>query len=442
MATETRFQRLRAWLDAERDGAGLRVFRALFGAVMLVSALRFMARGWIEELYLQPAFHFTYWGFDWVKPWPSWGMYAHYAVMALAALGICLGVFTRLSALIFFLTFTYAELIDKSTYLNHYYLVSLLSLLLVFVPTTRTVPRWSYLLLRAQVGVVYFFAGLAKLDHDWLVRGEPLRSWLAQRADLPLVGPLFDHGLLPHAMSWAGALLDLSIVPLLLWPKTRRFAYAGLVAFHASIWLLFPVGVFSWVMLVAATVFFAPEWPRRFKSGEEPKTSGGVQPLPSWGLALAASYLAVQVMMPLRHLAYPSAVNWTEQGFRFAWRVMLIEKAGFVEFDVHTGEKHFVVKPRSELTALQYKMMSTQPDMIHDYALHLAERYGATSRVYARAYASLNGRPSQALIDPAVDLAAEPRRLGPARFILPLEEAGLVGQRADAHQRVAADFRR
>jgi vitamin K-dependent gamma-carboxylase len=423
-------------MGTERDAAGLAVFRALFGALMLMSVVRFVARGWVRELYLEPAFHFTYWGFDWVKPWPGWGMYVHFALMGLGALGICLGAFTRLSALIFFLTFTYAELIDKTAYLNHYYLVSLLSLLLVFVPAgaafsidARRRPRsayvggWSYILLRVQVGLVYVYAGLAKLNHDWLFRAEPLRSWLAHHADLPLVGPLFAGAVLPYVMSWAGALFDLSIVPLLVWPKTRRFAYAFAVVFHVAIWLLFPVGVFSWVMLVAATVFFDPSWPRRWLA-PAPAPAASASPPPRWCLALAAVYLFVQLALPLRHIAYPDTVNWTEQGFRFAWRVMLIEKTGLVEFEVHAGERRFVVRPRDELTPLQYKMMSTQPDMIHDYALHLAERYAARGegqvRVYAKAWASLNGRPSQLLIDPKVDLAAEPRRLGHSRFIVPL----------------------
>src|SRR5688572_20757097 len=102
-------RRIVQWLDSERDAAGLGVFRALFGALMLLSVVRFVARGWVEELYLAPAFHFTYWGFDWVKPWAGLGMHAHFALMGLGALGICLGAYTRLSALLFFVTFTYAE---------------------------------------------------------------------------------------------------------------------------------------------------------------------------------------------------------------------------------------------------------------------------------------------------------------------------------------------
>ena len=53
-------------------------------------------------------------------------------------------------------------------------------------PTVAAAWVW---LVRAQVAVVYAFAGLAKLQADWLVRAEPLRFWLPARRDLlPLVG--------------------------------------------------------------------------------------------------------------------------------------------------------------------------------------------------------------------------------------------------------------
>ena len=40
---------------------------------------------------------------------------------------------------------------------------------------------------------------------------------------------------------------------------------------------------------------------------------------------LVVLFLGIQFLLPLRHLLYPGNVNWTEEGFRFAWRVMLVE---------------------------------------------------------------------------------------------------------------------
>ena len=164
--------------------ASAAVFRIIFGVLGLAAAVRFADRGWISELYLEPAHHLGYYGFGWVQAWPGWGMYLHFALLGLASLGVALGYRYRLSIVAFFLLFTYVELIDRTTYLNHYYLVSLVSLLMIFLPldralsldarrtpsdsAPRTIPRSVLWLLMAQVGLVYLFAGIAKLNPDWL----------------------------------------------------------------------------------------------------------------------------------------------------------------------------------------------------------------------------------------------------------------------------------
>ena len=159
------------------DGASLGVFRAGFGLMMLVSIIRFWTRGWIDELYVRPAMFFPYWGLSWVEPWPGAGMYVHFAVLGVLAALIMVGLWARPALLLFFVGFTYIELIDRTTYLNHYYLISILALLMVFLPVDRafslrrilrrpsgpeTIPRWCLYAVRMQVGLVYVTAGLAK----------------------------------------------------------------------------------------------------------------------------------------------------------------------------------------------------------------------------------------------------------------------------------------
>ena len=101
-------------------------FRILFGALMVFSAIRFMALGWIDDHYLQPLFHFKYFGFAWVEVLPRFWMYALHILMILAGLGVMVGFYYRISALILFLTFTYTELIDLTYYLNHRFETSFL----------------------------------------------------------------------------------------------------------------------------------------------------------------------------------------------------------------------------------------------------------------------------------------------------------------------------
>ena len=266
------------------DATSLAVFRIVFGLVGLLIVARFFAYGWIGELYVEPAHHFTYLGFGWVKPWPGVGMYAHFAALGILALGIAAGFRYRLCALLFFLGFAYVELLDKTAYLNHYYFTALVSLLMVFLPlnrslsvdawlksraTTRVAPAdavriWALWLLRAQVAAVYVFAGIAKLNADWLLEAQPLHIWLHDHTGLPLAGPLLSEAWAAYAFSWGGAFFDLTIVAWLMWKRTRPVAYAVLVVFHVMTYLLFPeIGVFPWLMMGAALLFFPPDWPRR-----------------------------------------------------------------------------------------------------------------------------------------------------------------------------------
>ncbi|MCB9641498.1 MAG: HTTM domain-containing protein [Myxococcales bacterium] len=477
------WNRFCAHLEEPVDIALAAVWRVLFGLLLFVSVLRFFLYDWIYQLYQQPRLFFPYEGFEWVRPWPGSWMTIHFVLMGLFALGIALGAWYRLSVFGFWLLFTYVELIDKTTYLNHYYFVSLVCFLMLFIPLQRSLsvdawrdpslrsehfPRWCLWLLRFQVGVVYFFAGVAKLKIDWLFYGQPLRIWLASHTDLPILGPWFVQPWVPMAMSWAGALFDLTIVAWLLWSRTRWLAYAAVLAFHLLTWKLFFIGIFPWVMILNATLFFPPDTPRLWwkawkawwgkaspqtplkeasvksakdadnaeeSSSTELASQADVVPsskegaasasIPSDGTvtwswrrrlayAVVGLYIVLQVFLPLRHWFYPGEVCWTEQGFRFSWKVMLMEKNGTVDFWVShpPTKRRWLVTPRAYLTALQFKMMSTQPDMILYFAHWLAKDFARRGigpvEVRVNAFASLNGRPMQRLIDPKVDLVKEP----------------------------------
>lgn len=437
-------------LRAPVDGASLGVFRAGYGLMMLVSVLRFWAKGWIDEIYIQPTLFFPYWGFDWVEPWAGSGMYVHFAVLGVLAALIMVGLWSRPALLLFFLGFTYVELIDRTTYLNHYYLISVLALLMVFLPVERafslsrylgrvrgpeSVPRWSLYALRMQVGLVYVTAGLAKLRADWLFRAEPLHGWLSVHADIPLLGPLLAQTWMGFAMSWAGAFFDLFVVAFLLWRPTRIYAYAAVVFFHTVTGFLFPIGVFPIVMALSATIFFEPDWPRRWIGPPvavlEP-TRSAASSIRVWqriGFALLGAHFVFQILFPWRQLLYPGNVCWTEQGFRFSWHVMLIEKTGQVDFRVVDEQdgRTWVVYPREHLTAFQHRMMSTQPDMLLSFAHHLEEEWKAKGHadvaVYADAWASLNGRRRQRLIDDSVDLTQEREAWAHKTWIVPLADS-------------------
>jgi vitamin K-dependent gamma-carboxylase len=280
--------------------------------------------------------------------------------------------------------------------------------------------------------VVYTFAGLAKLHGDWLIHGQPLRIWLTSRTDVPLVGALFT---LPHApllLGWAGFLFD-TLAPWFLLPRrTRPYAYAAVVVFHGMTRLLFPIGMFPVIMVLGALVFFSPGWPQPVLRLLRLRPAAGTTATPWAGrypfLATVAAYAMLQLLVPLRFLAYGGNVRWHEQGMRFSWRVMVREKNGSVVFhvrDPRTGHT-WQVSPHRYLTRLQEREMSGQPDLILQFAHFLARDFAARGvvgvEVRAEARVSLNGRRAALLIDPTVDLVPLRDGVMPAPWILQAPE--------------------
>ncbi|MEO6462370.1 MAG: HTTM domain-containing protein, partial [Candidatus Eisenbacteria bacterium] len=125
---------LGARLFAPVDIASLVFFRIGLGAILVWEVVRYFDHGWIGRYWIRPAFHFTYYGFEWVRPWPGIGMYLHFAALGLLAVGIALGWHYRLCAALFALGFIYVFLLEQAVYLNHFYMLCLLGILLPFLP--------------------------------------------------------------------------------------------------------------------------------------------------------------------------------------------------------------------------------------------------------------------------------------------------------------------
>jgi hypothetical protein len=425
------------------DSASLAAFRITFGIVMFASCVRLLASDWIDAMYVEPTWFFSYPGFDWVKPWPGWGMYVHYGVLAALAMAVALGAFHRIVTPLFTLGFLYTQLIDVTNYLNHHYLVVLLGGLLSLLPANAAwsidarrrpelaramIPAWNVWLLRFQIGVVYVFAGLAKLKVDWLVYGQPLNLWLATRTETPLVGGLFAEPWIGHAMAWAGFLFDSTIALWLSWRRTRLFAYCVLIAFHAATGYLLNIGMFPIIMTSSALVFFSPSWPRRVlerlgRPSPAPTASGVISPPSRLAVYLICLHVMLQVALPLRHHVYPGPVLWNEDGMRFAWHVVVREKQGDVVFVARFPDgKKLEIPPRTYLTARQEREMGGQPDLILQLGRQIAHDLVAKGHrgveVFAVTAVSLNGRDPVPMIDPQADLSRI-SDIGPRSWVTP-----------------------
>lgn len=478
-ASENPFQllatRLARFLNRRVDGASLAFFRIAFGLVFLWEVWRYATKGWIDSHFIDPVFHFHYAWFPWVGAWEGDGMYVHYIAMGTCALLMALGLCYRLAAFFHLLLFAQVFLIDQTTYLNHLYLGLLINGLLLITPAHRvlsldavlmpklarltglrwlwpnanqpltqrlnaTVPAWSVLALQAQLGMVYLFAGIAKMNPDWLFAGEPIGEWLRESSDrtlfmglLPIGDLLFTHAWSGLAFAWGGFLLDILAWPLLLWKRTRLWIFAALTMFHVTNSWLFNIGIFPWMAIAVTTIFFAPDWPRRLRLLFAPSDAPQPEPpgrSPKLLYGFLAFFFAVQVFLPFRHLLLPGDVHWSEFGHRFAWHMKLREKSGTILFDVvhpATGTEWEIARNettrfdggkvhrslegglRSMLTRRQIRKMSARPHMLRVFIPELERRFEelgyADIEIYTWNESRLNHRGWSLLIDPRVNLA-------------------------------------
>ncbi|MEX2484540.1 MAG: HTTM domain-containing protein [Brumimicrobium sp.] len=446
----------------ETSIAPLVIFRMIFGALLLFGTLRFLFKGWVEDLYIKPDYYFGYLGFEWVEPLAGHWMYLPFILMVLAALFMILGLFYRASAITFFICFTYIELLDKSNYLNHYYFVSLMSFIMALVPANRyfsldvkiwpsiksaTCKQWNIGLIMFQLAVVYIFAGIAKINSDWLLEAQPLSTWLQAHHNIPVFGSLLQEKWVAYLFSWFGCFYDLFIVFFLLNNKTRRYAYFFVIIFHLLTWYLFPIGVFPWVMIFSTLIFFSNSFHKEFLRkimtffGKDPSRLSKPAPLQvvpnPWVKRFLIAYIAIQILVPFRHVLYPGNLYWNEEGFRFSWRVMLMHKEGHATFyliDKKTGRKSEITNGKF-LTKTQEDQMATQPDMILQYAQFLKEYYNGKTLHYgdkkfnivnpeirAEIYVSLNGRPSKLFVSKEHDLTKLKYNLKHREWIEPFKE--------------------
>ncbi|MEZ4888944.1 MAG: HTTM domain-containing protein [Chitinophagales bacterium] len=422
-------------LSSPIDIASLVFFRIVFGATMLIDVINNFASGWIYDSQIAPKMHFTYYGFGWVHPLPGWGMYILWAIMGVLSINIMLGWKYRISAILFAVGTIYTFLIDTADYLNHAYLICLVSVMMAIFPANRawsldakqhpdihtnTIHFWPVFLLQFQMAVVYFFGGLAKINADWF-NAEPIRTWLSYKYNYWLIGDIVTQDWFAYFISYGGLAFDLCIVPLLVFKRTRVFALVMVVFFHLINKILFDIGIFPILSIAMTLMFFSANWSRKYLEAwfpsfspkkENGKDNATPSKLPQWAFGLILVYCLLQIALPLRHHLYPNNVAWTEQGHRFSWRMMLRHKRAHAYFkgtDPKTG-KTWTIFPNNYLSEKQERKMEVHPDMILQFVHYLKQEYRKNgmedATVQADIKVALNGRPLKPYIKPDKNLAA------------------------------------
>lgn len=425
--------------------APLVLLRIAFGAVLFWSAVRYFYYDWVHRYYIEPEFYFKFPFFEWVPSLGNPGMYVLFAIYAVAGLAVMVGFRYRITMPLLTFVVAWVFLIDAAHYLNHYYFVVMLGLVLCLIPTHRAlsldarrpseqlthVPAWMLWLVRFQIGIVYVFAGVAKINMDWM-RGEPMHLWLRYS---DAVIPFQDELWFAQTLSWCGLLFDLLVVPALLWRRTRWLAVAAVFAFNLMNAWLWDIGIFPVLMLAATVIFFPPDsswFVRIVGSDRKPRRTMTVTPRArKWIPVALALWCAFHVFLPLRHLAIPGNTSWHELGHRFAWRMKLRDKqarSAFYIIDKDTDEA-IPVEIEKHLTHRQNYKMRTRADMVCQFARYLADYYRdeyGPLEVRALVSVSLNGRKPQFLIDREVDLSrCETSLWHTPEWLIPFEDSEL-----------------
>ena len=416
-------------------------FRIVFGLILIQLLARYFYYDWIRKYFIQPIFFFPHFNWNWLKPLPGLGMYLLFLGLLVLAILIVFGIKTRIAAFLFAIGFAYQHLVDKANFLNHYYLIFLLCLILALLPLTDSkkltsitrIPRWSIWLVRFQLGVVYTYGAIAKMRPDWILDAQPLKIWLLMNRDMPVLGDLLALNITPYFFSYAGLLFDLFIFPFLLYARTRKFAYSIVLLFHLITFLLFPIGMFPWIMIFLTPVCFSNRFHYRLiafihkyrvamlrlSSAQAPierqiprtplSQRGEMGDLLNFTFYLAIIFCILQILLPFRHIFFPGNLLWTEEGFRFSWHIMAAHKSGYVTFFIkEKGKEKIQISYNNILTQRQLGQMTTDPAMIWQFANFI---YGEEEKkgkknfgIYAEAFVSLNGKPAALMIDPEVDL--------------------------------------
>ena len=410
------------------DNAPLIIFRIFFGFLLAAETFGAILTGWVKENFIKPEFTFSHIGMEWLQPLPGNGMYFYFATMGILGILVMIGYKYRLTLSAFTILWTLTYWMQKTSYNNHYYMLILVCLIMIFLPANRyasvdvkqnpeikswSMPQWCSWVMILQIAIVYLFATLSKFYPDWL-DGTFTKNLLANKSPFPFVQDIFNQKWFYLFIAYSGIAFDLLIVPLLLWKKTRTFAFIASFIFHLFNAVTLQIGIFPFFALSFAVFFYPPEKIRSifFKK----KAVLDFDNLPSDKnksilLYFFLPYFILQILLPIRHWFIKGDVLWTEEGHRLSWRMMLRSRSGYTVFkivDKQSGQE-IRYNVRSKLTEKQFNMVSDKPDAIWQFAQRIKKEFASQGKdvsIFADTHVSINGKKLKQFIDPKVDLAS------------------------------------
>jgi hypothetical protein len=413
---------------------GLALFRIILGLVSFWEILYFFKIDLINNFLLGPKTLFPY-EFLRVSPASQEGLKFILIVLLVSSVLQILGLFYRVSTLVFGFLFSYIFLLDKAFYNNHLYLLILLSFLMSFTDADKAfsfnkkkqsyVPYWQILILQFQIGVVFFWGGIAKLNGDWF-NFHPVQEILSNRVNNGGASWM-ESSFMLYFICYGGLLFDLFIVFALLWKKTWKVAILSAIMFNLfNAYLFRDINIFPYLM-TGALLLFVPHsfWTRKTEPEiEAPKNKGLSRP----ALIVIASYMLFQMVWPARHYFVEGYTDWTGDYQRFSWRMKIQyrewDDPKFAVFDVG-ARRIYEVNPKNYLNDSQIQEMMHHPEMLLQFAHYLEEVsreiYNISGEVWVKCDVKVgfNGRKKVAVVNKDVNLLDIDQKMGNGIWVNP-----------------------
>lgn len=339
------------------------------GLLLALEGIRYLFLGWTHSHFVDQKYFFPHWGGVLELQLSPWIVNAAFAALVLAGIAIYSSFIKKWALAVCALGWGLVFWMDRTHYLNHFYflfLVLILRLGLGFVPdsekpSAKKFPLW-FLSLWLLVGLVYFFAGVAKLNSDWWLHAQPLKQWLLSRSESHGIPAwlLQNHVLL--VLARGTAIFEICFPALVFFRFLKTPILVLMALFHALNAYLWNIGIFPFLMLLLMGLYL-------------PNQRALVQILRMQFLDLKkglkflfAGFFILQLVLPIRHFFIPGNVLWTEEGHRYAWRMKL--RAKHVDLEIYRLSQNGILIPWTwweGLTQKQKNQAAKHPDMLQDW---------------------------------------------------------------------------
>lgn len=431
-------------LHRPTDPTSLALSRILFGFLMLLDIPDERGLGEADIRWGDPD-ECRFPLFNFLEVPPLHWMCMIYFIMWIGAFGIMLGAFFKISCVLFLLPYWYIFILDKTAWNNHSYLYGVLAVLFLATDSHYTwsfdawrgkvkmnsdIPLWHYAVMRFQMFILYFYAGLKKTELDWL-SGHSMqqlsRHWVFHPWKFFFTPEQIDLWVV-HVF---GFLLDLTAGFWLYFDYTRSTCFFFLTCFHVMNSQLFYIGMFPFVCLATMHLFCSPDWPKKFLmkfdrlkhfiyvknennteciyKEENNESPACITRRQSWSVILILTHVVLQMFIPYSHFITKGYNNWTNGLYGYSWDMM-----------VHTWDTSLVTVKVVDLKKNETIFIDpdawTRNSKWQRHADMVVQYGGCVSRnlekldklknisVYFDVWVSLNKRFHQRMFNPDVDL--------------------------------------